>query len=35
MAPSEQTTAPALQELLNEAALAGEWILDSSGPPSR
>jgi polyisoprenoid-binding protein YceI len=30
MAPSEQITAPALQELLNEAALAGEWILDSS-----
>ena len=28
MAPSEQTTAPALQQLLNEAALAGEWILD-------
>ena len=28
MAPSEQTTAPALQQLLNDAALAGEWILD-------
>ena len=30
MAPSEQMAAPALQELLKEAALAGEWILDSS-----
>ena len=30
MAPSEQTAAPALQELLKDAALAGEWILDSS-----
>jgi polyisoprenoid-binding protein YceI len=30
MAPSEQLTAPALQELLNDAALAGEWILDPS-----
>jgi polyisoprenoid-binding protein YceI len=30
MAPSEQATAPALQQLLNDAALAGEWILDSS-----
>ena len=30
MAPSEQTTAPALQQLLNDAALAGEWILDPS-----
>jgi polyisoprenoid-binding protein YceI len=30
MAPSEQITAPALQELLKEAALAGEWILDPS-----
>ncbi len=28
MAPSEQLTAPALQELLNDAALAGEWNLD-------
>jgi polyisoprenoid-binding protein YceI len=28
MAPSEQTTAPALQELLKDAALAGEWSLD-------
>ena len=28
MAPSEQITAPALQELLRNAALAGEWILD-------
>ena len=28
MAPSEQATAPALQQLLNDAALAGEWILD-------
>jgi len=30
MATSEQTTAPALQQLLNDAALAGEWILDTS-----
>jgi len=30
MAPSEQLTAPALQELLKGAALAGEWILDAS-----
>lgn len=28
MAKSEQVTAPALQELLSDAALAGEWILD-------
>jgi polyisoprenoid-binding protein YceI len=26
----EQTTAPSLQDLLNDAALAGEWILDPS-----
>jgi polyisoprenoid-binding protein YceI len=30
MAPSEQLTALALQELLKDAALAGEWILDPS-----
>jgi polyisoprenoid-binding protein YceI len=30
MAPSEQMTAPALQELLDDATLAGEWILDLS-----
>jgi polyisoprenoid-binding protein YceI len=30
MAASEQTTVPALQELLNGATLAGEWILDPS-----
>ena len=30
MAPSEQLTAPAIQELLKDAALAGEWILDPS-----
>src|SRR5262245_26004581 len=30
MAPSEQITAPALQELLKDAVLAGEWILDPS-----
>ncbi len=30
MAPSKQTTAPALRELLKDAALAGEWILDPS-----
>jgi polyisoprenoid-binding protein YceI len=30
MAASEQMTVPALQELLNGATLAGEWILDSS-----
>lgn len=30
MATSEQTSAPALQQLLNDAALAGEWILDTS-----
>lgn len=30
MEPPEQMTAPDLQELLNEAALAGEWILDPS-----
>jgi polyisoprenoid-binding protein YceI len=28
MAPAEQIAAPALQKLLNDAALAGEWILD-------
>jgi polyisoprenoid-binding protein YceI len=30
MAPSEQPTAPALRELLQDAALAGEWFLDGS-----
>jgi polyisoprenoid-binding protein YceI len=30
MAPSEQTTAPDLQELLTAAALAGKWTLDPS-----
>jgi polyisoprenoid-binding protein YceI len=30
MAPSEQLTALVLQELLKDAALAGEWILDPS-----
>lgn len=30
MAPSEQLTAPAIRELLKDAALAGEWILDPS-----
>jgi len=30
MAPSAQLTALALQELLKDAALAGEWILDPS-----
>jgi polyisoprenoid-binding protein YceI len=30
MATSEQTSAPALRQLLNDAALAGEWILDTS-----
>jgi polyisoprenoid-binding protein YceI len=30
MAPSEQITAPDLGELLESAALAGEWILDPS-----
>jgi polyisoprenoid-binding protein YceI len=30
MAPSAQMTAPVLQELLKDAALAGEWILDPS-----
>jgi polyisoprenoid-binding protein YceI len=30
MATSEQTSAPALRQLLNNAALAGEWILDTS-----
>jgi polyisoprenoid-binding protein YceI len=30
MAPPEQITAPALQELLKDAALAGAWILDPS-----
>jgi polyisoprenoid-binding protein YceI len=28
MAPYEQTTAPDLEELLEDAALAGEWALD-------
>ena len=28
MTPAEQIAAPALQKLLNDAALAGEWILD-------
>ena len=30
MAPSEQIAAPTLQELLRNAALAGEWILDQA-----
>jgi polyisoprenoid-binding protein YceI len=30
MAPPEQITAPAPQELLKDAALAGAWILDPS-----
>jgi len=30
MAPSGQITAPTLRELLKDAALAGEWILDPS-----
>ena len=30
MAPSGQATAPAVQELLKDAALAGEWVLDPS-----
>jgi len=30
MAPSEQMTASTLQELLKNAALAGEWTLDPS-----
>jgi polyisoprenoid-binding protein YceI len=30
MAPSDQVAAPALQELLRDAALAGEWALDPS-----
>jgi|SRR5215469_4848193 len=30
MAPAEQIAAPALQKLLNDAALAGEWVLDPS-----
>jgi polyisoprenoid-binding protein YceI len=30
MAPSAQMTAPALQELLQNQALAGEWVLGSS-----
>jgi polyisoprenoid-binding protein YceI len=30
MAPSEQMTASALEELLKNAALAGEWTLDPS-----
>jgi polyisoprenoid-binding protein YceI len=30
MTPSEQITAPVLQELLKDAALAGEWMLDPS-----
>ena len=29
-APSGQMTAPALQALLTDGALAGEWILDPS-----
>ena len=28
MTTSEQMTAPALQELLKDAALAGDWLLD-------
>lgn len=30
MTSSEQVTAPALQELLEDGALAGEWVLDPS-----
>jgi polyisoprenoid-binding protein YceI len=30
MGPPEQATAPSLQNLLDDAALAGEWILDPS-----
>lgn len=30
MASSERITGPALQELLEDAALAGEWVLDPS-----
>jgi len=30
MTPSKQTAEPALQQLLSDAALAGEWILDPS-----
>jgi polyisoprenoid-binding protein YceI len=30
MGPPEQTTAPSLQDLLDDAALAGEWILEPS-----
>ena len=30
MAPPEQITAPAQQELVKDAALAGAWILDPS-----
>src|ERR1700734_1985017 len=30
MTTSDQASAPALQQLLNNAALAGQWILDSS-----
>jgi polyisoprenoid-binding protein YceI len=30
MAPSQQITAPVLQELLKDAVLAGEWVLDPS-----
>jgi polyisoprenoid-binding protein YceI len=30
MGTPEQTTAPSLQDLLDDAALAGEWILDPS-----
>ena len=30
MAPSEQMTEPSVQELLKDARLAGEWVLDSS-----
>jgi hypothetical protein len=30
MAPPEQITAPAPQELVKDAALAGAWILDPS-----
>jgi polyisoprenoid-binding protein YceI len=30
MGSPEQTTAPSLQDLLDDAALAGEWILDPS-----
>lgn len=30
MAPSDQTTAPAVPDLIKQGALAGDWVLDSS-----